>query len=59
MVKYQKVSKGTSGRLYTFIRARYVEDFGLEGGELYCMRKGKGRTLIIDFDCKENDEEKT
>ena len=57
MVKQQKVSKGSNGRLYTFIRARYVEDLGLKGGEPYCMKRGKGRKLIIDFDCKEEDYE--
>lgn len=57
MVKQQKVSKGSNDRLYTFIRARFVEDLGLKGGEKYCMKKGRGRKLIIDFDCEENDNE--
>ena len=53
MVRIQKISKGSNGRLYAFIRSRFVEDLGLKGGELYCMRKGEGKTLIIDFDCKD------
>ena len=55
MVRKQKVIKGTNGRLYTFIRARFVEDLKLKGGESYCMKPGEGRTLIIDFDCKEEE----
>lgn len=53
MVKQQQVIKGSNGRLLLVLRARFVEDLQLEGGEKYCMRKGKGRTLIIDFDCKD------
>lgn len=57
MVRKQKVSKGTNGRLYTFIRSRFVEDLGLKGGEPYCMKRGKGKRLIIDFDCKDEKDE--
>lgn len=55
MVKHQQVIKGSNGRLLLVLRARFVEDFGLKGGEKYCMRNGTGRTLIIDFDCKDEE----
>jgi hypothetical protein len=27
----------------------------LKGGEKFCMKKGRGRQLIIDFDCEEEE----
>ena len=56
MTRPQKVCKGSNDRLFVFIKSRYVEDLDLKGGEKFCMRKGRGRRLIIDFDCE--DEEK-
>lgn len=55
MVKQQKVIKGTNGRFLLVLRARFVEDLGIVGGEPYCMKKGRGRKLIIDFDCKDEE----
>ena len=53
MAKPQNVCKGSNNRLFVFIKSRYVEDLGLKGGEKFCMKKGRGRRLIIDFDLKE------
>lgn len=51
----QKIGKPSKCGIKIFIKARYVEDLGLKGGELYCMTR-EGRKLIIDFDCKEDEK---
>lgn len=58
MIKQQKVIKGSNGRLLLVLRARFVEDYGIKEGDKYCVKNGEGRTLVIDFDCKEEDKEK-
>jgi hypothetical protein len=55
MTKQQKICKGTNDSLFLFIRSRFVEDLKLKGGEKFCMKKGRGRQLIIDFDCEEEE----
>jgi hypothetical protein len=55
MAKQQKLCKGTNDALFLFIRSRFVEDLRLKGGEKFCMKKGRGKQLIIDFDCEEEE----
>lgn len=55
MVKRQKVCKGSKGRMFVFIKSRFIDDLGLKGDEHFCMKKGRGKTLIIKFDCEEED----
>jgi hypothetical protein len=50
----QKLVIDVNNRVIVHIKARYRDDLNLKDGEEYCMKKGRGRRLIIEFEKKED-----
>jgi hypothetical protein len=50
----QKLVIDVKNRVIIHAKAKFRDELNLKDGEEYCMKKGRGRKLIIEFEKKED-----